>query len=369
MGQYYRIVNLDKRQQMIPEEYGNGFKLMEWAYNKNLMVHALMNLMANRWKGDRVYVVGDYADLYDPNEPCHNALRKAMEEIDGVSLYRHARIDFERVLPEPEKASPLHEIRIGPPVSFRMSTADIGYRYIYNHALRQVVDLRHCPVEWIWYDEDAAKAAVEKVAPLPLLIAVGNGRGGGDYQSIYPGYELVGSWCDTVTSIEITKEPLRSAIDYSELIPNFTEHEPPILWTAEESKITEYLENRSQAMERDAAMVKHLTQVAEDNGWSINLTDEGGEKFAEFEKWSPAGEDIVFSVAYQDAGSLAYEVAVYADNFDAEEHVREMLNAKRSGFAGIPGVRVLVEDADAIETMLRELADALKKSVPQKGDC
>lgn len=75
-------------------------------------------------------------------------------------------------------------------------------------------------------------------------------------------------------------------------------------------------------------------------------------------KYTPAGEDFFIIVR---APSFAADVRAASDWFDAEEHVRELLNAKVNGFTGIPDVKTLVEDAEAIQEMLNELADALEE--------
>ena len=239
MGQYYVIANVDKRQQMLPFDYDNGMKLLEWSYERNRMVMALMNLLSGEWKGDRVYVVGDYADLSVPDEPYCTALRKAMGELgigDDDCLHSFACEKFRRVLPEEEIKLdwPFDDSSYAPPADLKVSTEDRGYRYIYNHATRQVIDLKHCPIE------EQSGESVMKIAPLPLLLAMGNGRGGGDYQRGHTGYELVGSWCETVTSIEVTKEPLASASDYTEFAPDFTENDPLIPWTNEVAESEAY---------------------------------------------------------------------------------------------------------------------------------
>ena len=229
MGQYYVIANVDKRQQMLPFDYDNGLKLLEWSYDRNRMVMALMNLLSGEWKGDRVYIVGDYADLSNPDEPYCATLCKVMDEL-GISedgyLHNFACKEFLRVLPEEEikLGWPFDDSGYAPRADLRAPTENRGYRYIYNHATRQVIDLKHCPIE------EQSGESVMKIAPLPLLLAMGNGRGGGDYQRGHIGYELVGSWCETVTSIEATKEPLASASDYAEFAPGFTENDP-LLWT------------------------------------------------------------------------------------------------------------------------------------------
>ena len=68
MGQYYRAVNIDKKQYISPHSYDCGAKLMEFSYidNKrksNEFISTLHGLLNNEWKNDRVYLTGDYADL------------------------------------------------------------------------------------------------------------------------------------------------------------------------------------------------------------------------------------------------------------------------------------------------------------------
>ena len=80
MGQYYMIVNLDKREFLNPHKLGSGLKLWEMA-NTCTIAPALLALLAcsngrgggdfeedpiiGRWVGDRVAVVGDYAEPGD----------------------------------------------------------------------------------------------------------------------------------------------------------------------------------------------------------------------------------------------------------------------------------------------------------------
>ena len=61
------------------------------------------------------------------------------------------------------------------------------------------------------------------------------------------------------------------------------------------------------------------------------------------------------------ASNLIADVRSASDGFDAEEHVRELLNAKANGLGDVPDVKTLVEDADDIQEMLDELADALEE--------
>lgn len=79
MGQYYFIVNLDKKQFIHPHKFGDGMKLMEFACSSPGTMTALAVLLSDgngrgggdlqsknpiigSWAGDRVVIAGDYAD-------------------------------------------------------------------------------------------------------------------------------------------------------------------------------------------------------------------------------------------------------------------------------------------------------------------
>jgi len=79
MGQYYKIVNLDKKEYLHPHKFGDGLKLLEFGLSGMGTLAGLTVLLAdgnNRgggdlrsdnpligsWAGDRIVVTGDYAD-------------------------------------------------------------------------------------------------------------------------------------------------------------------------------------------------------------------------------------------------------------------------------------------------------------------
>lgn len=67
MGQYYRILNLDKKEYLSPYDFGCTAKLMEFSYiAKNLETNNFLStvvaLMQTEWKNDRIVFIGDYAD-------------------------------------------------------------------------------------------------------------------------------------------------------------------------------------------------------------------------------------------------------------------------------------------------------------------
>lgn len=95
-----------------------------------------------------------------------------------------------------------------------------------------------------------------------------------------------------------------------------------------------------------------LVSKAEELGWKVNID----ENFWEFQKYSPAGEDFWLSISGED---VVDELLEYYEEFDTEDHVMGLMEAKKNGFRGVPSLKELVEDADAIEKMIEELYDAL----------
>lgn len=95
------------------------------------------------------------------------------------------------------------------------------------------------------------------------------------------------------------------------------------------------------------------SKIFEELDWQWSAVDQNGD--IELETWSPAGEDVVFDV---NADNLVYEVRCYANNFDVDDHV--LMWAEHRGENGVPNsIRELLDDAEAIQDMLNELADAL----------
>lgn len=91
-------------------------------------------------------------------------------------------------------------------------------------------------------------------------------------------------------------------------------------------------------------------EKCEELGWWVS---EYKDTF-EIGKSSPAGEDFFFDVGSDNAVA---EVRLYADNFDPEDHAVGWYKAGR----GEPSsLRDLLDDADAIDQMLDDLATALE---------
>ena len=209
MGQYYVIANMSKKEFLHPHRYDNGMKLMEFSYQRNPLINTVLNLLKNEWKGNRVYVIGDYADLkiYNQEDYCwHDTLADLVKEFgvhdgdyekhpDTYSMQAVIEHTFHHVNETDERA------------------ASTTARYLYNHATKQVIDLATCKEDEWGYT----------VAPISLLLAMGNERGGGDYHKSRPGFEYVGAWVSTSRYIEVTDEPLPGCESYEKFNPGFME--------------------------------------------------------------------------------------------------------------------------------------------------
>jgi len=79
MGQYFKLVNLDKREVVTPWELGGVAKFWEWVYNRETRVFPWLLRRSDgdgggdidadereryqtlgRWVGDRIVLIGDY---------------------------------------------------------------------------------------------------------------------------------------------------------------------------------------------------------------------------------------------------------------------------------------------------------------------
>ena len=103
MGQYYHIVNLDKKQYLHPHKFGDGLKLREFGASGDGTMMALAALLADgngrgggdlhsdhpligSWAGDRIVIAGDYADdgrFVDNSE--RNLHTEACEQFEDIS--------------------------------------------------------------------------------------------------------------------------------------------------------------------------------------------------------------------------------------------------------------------------------------------
>lgn len=98
-----------------------------------------------------------------------------------------------------------------------------------------------------------------------------------------------------------------------------------------------------------------LLDKAEQMGWWYNIYNDGS---IEIGQHSPAGEDFFFAIAGKDITS---EIKEYYEDFDPDEHAK-MWVENMNKVNGVPkSVRILIDDAEAIDNMLMELAETLQE--------
>ena len=192
MGQYYYPTILrEKNKRFYSEEfyaldYDNGLKLTEHSYCGNHFVETVMAQLLNKpgrlaWMGD-YHEVGDFAVL-NPDLP--EIIEKRFNEhykcftLPGYEGYCNGK--HVRHYSKPEEV----EERQG--------------RFIINHD-------KKCYIDMVEYEKDNLTCAEDDdwhFHPIPLLTAVGNGRGGGDFHGI--GEEDVGCWAGDLLEVRNAK--------------------------------------------------------------------------------------------------------------------------------------------------------------------
>lgn len=233
MGQYYRILNLDKKEYLSSYDYDCGAKMMESAYiatnlKTNGYMAALSYLIDNQWKGDRVIMIGDYATLdWAENTPT---------QIDAQFL-ASLKDEFPFIQEKDEDGYLINLIDCDEHgfIKSNMKSKKKVKRYLCNNATKQYIDLNDLPIDYTYKDDDGT-TKYGHIYPLPILISIGNGLGLGDYSSNND--DLAGTWANTSDSIFFgTSKPK----DFEEFKPDFTEYEKVLRikdYEAEQNKQT-----------------------------------------------------------------------------------------------------------------------------------
>lgn len=198
MGQYYEAyvnaVSTGEGEKIFsPYTMHNGLKIMEHSWWKNDFVNAV----AARLIGapSRVAWIGDYAEPDDCMgvEDCFK--QTAMEIIMKTHEVIVGQLDVTEVPPTLEG------------------------KFLINHTKKEFVDLSK-------YHTLCTDADGWCIHPLPLLTAVGNGRGGGDYYSKF-GEEYVGKWAFDLIEIDTLPPQLPNTCKGASLMqPEYTEISP-----------------------------------------------------------------------------------------------------------------------------------------------
>ena len=115
--------------------------------------------------------------------------------------------------------------------------------------------------------------------------------------------------------------------------------------------------------------VNRIVKVAESLDWKCRVYDKY-DKEIELEKYSPAGEDFIMTISFDPKAPITsfYDnLYDYYNDFDPEEHAAMWINER--GKNGVPdSIRVLLDDAESIEDMIRELCFAIAE-LKKYGRC
>lgn len=112
---------------------------------------------------------------------------------------------------------------------------------------------------------------------------------------------------------------------------------------------------------------EYLEKVSENTDFTFEITEfNDSEIELEMHGDNPCGEDWWENLDIENPGTekeliglLYAEVLTCYESFDVEEHVYNMLDAKRNGFQGVPDVVDLVHNEDYKENALKEYKDKL----------
>ena len=170
MGQYYKFIILSETNEIIlvlnPHDFYEGAKLMENAWLNSLIANTIEFLLSPyylQYYKSRCVMAGDYADNeYGTDENLYTMTRNCP--------------------------------------SFQQAYKNVNVNFIVNHTQK------------LYVDKTKLK---NKIHPLLLLIAEGNGKGSGDYRGP-DSNDLVGSWSRDVISMELNKPDC-----YQELVCDF----------------------------------------------------------------------------------------------------------------------------------------------------
>ena len=188
MGQYYYPTILrEKNKRFYSEEYfshdyKNGLKLTEHSYVGNNFVETVMAQLFNR--PGRLAWLGDYHEKED-----FAKLNPGLPDILEKRFYEHYKCFVTPGCEEDCKGKHLRYYNKPTEVRERKG------RFILNHD-------KQCYIDMVEYEKNNLTCNEDEdwhFHPIPLLTAVGNGRGGGDFAGI--GEEDVGCWAGDLLEV------------------------------------------------------------------------------------------------------------------------------------------------------------------------
>lgn len=112
MGQYFKLINEDKKEVINAWDLGGGAKFYEWLFNREIRVLAWLLRRSNeggggdinnpekyqtlgRWAGDRISLIGDYdkSGLYDEEKTGYADISKLLKKEYNQALKEDGTLD------------------------------------------------------------------------------------------------------------------------------------------------------------------------------------------------------------------------------------------------------------------------------------
>lgn len=189
MGQYYELVNENEKARVSPRITEDFVKLMEFSYVYNMFVLEILNKLKNEWYGNKVGLVGDYADEDEKYPVEEYPLLKANDPSWNTNRF------FEGYT---------HEHWLG--------TAEKREAFVKDH-----VAVNLTKKEWIELTPQEETYDAWGISKLSLLIACGNQRGGGDYYGREA--EKVGDWAFDEIGVVAKDDPILEGFTHKDFNP------------------------------------------------------------------------------------------------------------------------------------------------------
>lgn len=214
MGQYYRVfLGKENGKPLSKPLYADAFgsKLMEIAYRHSV----LMDWLYSKLYGHSMRVIfgGDYSN--DPD--CYKNLREeypdegvyypVYDDIWGkkkpIKIYGQKKKDYIMTCTPDDYFRQRYEkdIKTG---GVRIYDDNVGFplkgKFLVNHTTKETISLDRYFKECAVKRKDYYGMNMECTDPLPILTALGNGMGGGDYVGTNESY--VGTWAWDLLSVE-----------------------------------------------------------------------------------------------------------------------------------------------------------------------
>ncbi len=190
MGQYYLIASIDKQEFYYPFDCNNPSKLLEWGYIGSNTSLALLHLLQTSWKDSRVVVLGDYSEEFPDEKTRYLAMLACSKTY--VNYYEFVEKSFKniktRLKPYLNKISKLSKEQNF--ASEKLSIYNLYKNKVFvSHTAKLYVDLqKQVDTHFKWLKENS----LLMINPVALLLASGNGLGGGDYHETQPDFEYTG---------------------------------------------------------------------------------------------------------------------------------------------------------------------------------